>query len=336
MVDEKVIIIGGGPAGILTAYHLKQFGIPSLILEKKEPGQSWREMRDGMVMLSPAVAQHDLTSLSYQNPIWSAIKLQGPFATKEEFLQYLHIFIRENELSIKTNSGVIKITRVDGGFSVHTKDGKNYEAPVVVVATGVIGNPHLPSVKGIKGNKRVIHSREYRNFEDYRGKKVLIVGAGNSGAELTVELSGISKVTLLTKSRLKFYSKTRDLSHIRGLSESILKELINFKIIDLMEKVEVKEINGGRVLFSNGAEKEFDRVIFATGYRPFLPDFKAIPLKKTKSGYPMVSTHCESTSVKGLYFTGPLAHTNRYCSFIHCFRPMVEPMALHIAESFGY
>ncbi|MDH3974010.1 MAG: NAD(P)-binding domain-containing protein [Deltaproteobacteria bacterium] len=334
-MNNKVIVIGGGPAGLLTAYHLKQFGLSSLILEKKQPGQSWREMKDGMVMLSPAVAQHDLTSLTFRNPIWSAVKLQGAFATKEEFLQYLDIFIRENKLSIKSNSAVSKISPIEGGFSVHTEEGKKYEAPVVVVATGVISNPHIPNIPGVRGNDRVIHSREYGSFEGYRGRRVLIVGAGNSGAELTVELSGICKLTLATKSRLKFYSRTKDLSHIRGLSESLLKELISFKIIDLMEKVEVEEIKGGTVLFSDGREKEFDKIIFATGYRPYLPDFESIPLKISKSGYPIVTSTCESKSVKGIYFTGPLAHTNRYCSFIHCFRPMVEPMALHIAESFG-
>jgi thioredoxin reductase len=162
------------------------------------------------------------------------------------------------------------------------------------------------------------------------------VGGGNSGAELTVELSGIARVTLATKERLKYYSRTNNLSHIRGLSESLLKELIKFKIIDLRERTEVKEVDEGFVTFSDDRVKEFDEIVFATGYSPHLPAFRDIKVKMTKDGYPRVLSNCESRSVPGLYFTGPLAHSLKDCSFIHCFRSMVEPMALDIAEKLGH
>ncbi len=199
----------------------------------------------------------------------------------------------------------------------------------------MIGHPCLPEVSGIEDNPRVVHSRNYKGFENYRDKKVLIVGAGNSGAELTVELSGVARVTLVTRDKLRFFSRTGNLSHIRGLSESILKELIKFKIVDLMEKTEVSRVEDGMVTFSNSVQKEFDEIIFATGYCPHIPDFKGLKVRRSKDGYPKVNSNCESTSVKGLYFTGPLAHTLKDCAFIHCFRPMIEPMALDIAEKLG-
>jgi len=206
---------------------------------------------------------------------------------------------------------------------------------MVVVASGVIGNPCIPEIDGIDGNQRVVHSRNYKGLEAYRGKKVLIVGAGNSGAELTVELSGIADVTLISKDRLKFYSLTKDLSNIRGLSESLLKELINFKIVSLKERVEPKSISGGLVTLSDGKEDEFDEIILATGYCPHLPRFTNMDVKVTNDGYPELTSLCESVSVEGLYFAGPLAVSSRLCSFIHCFRPAVEPMALGIAEKLG-
>ena len=334
-IKEDVIIIGGGPAGLLTSYYLKSFGVNALVIEKDKIGQSWREMRDRMVMLSPAVASHDMTSLSFENPIWKFVKLSGPFATKEEFIEYLDKFVKKNKVRVSQGNEVSYVTYDSEGFEVGTKD-KTYLAKIVVVATGVAGNPCLPDIPGIKGNKRVVHARSYKGFEAYRDKKVLIVGAGNSGAELTVELSGISKVTLINKQKLKYFSKTNNLSHIRGLSESLLKELIKFKIINLKERVELEKVEKGKVTFSDGTIDTFDEIIFATGYCANLPKFIDMKVKISKSGYPNLSTTCESVSREALYFTGPLAHNSGLCAFIHCFRPMVEPMALDIADKLGH
>lgn len=329
------VIIGGGPAGLLSAHYLKKFGVKSVVLERHKVGQSWRDMKKGMVMLSPAAAAHDLTSLTYENPIWSMVNLNGPFATREEFLTYLRLFVKENKLSVRENSSVQRIERDGNRFNVQMEKRRVYSAKIVVVATGVIGNPCLPDIPGLEGNQKVVHSRDYKGFEQYRGKKVLIVGGGNSGAELTIELSGISSVTLATRSKLKYFSKTRDLSHIRGLSESFLKELIDFHIVALKERIEVERLEGGRAFFADGSEGDFDEIIFATGYCANLPKLSGMKVKTTKAGYPKVTSACQSVSVEGLFFTGPLAHSKRYCSFIHCFRPMIEPMALEIADLLG-
>ncbi len=194
----------------------------------------------------------------------------------------------------------------------------------------------MPDIQGMKNNPVVTHSSRSRNLEEYRGKKVLIVGAGNSGAELAIELSGVASVTLASRRTLKYYSKTDDLSNIRGLSESLLKELIKFNIIELRENCILANIDGGKVNFMDGGYAEFDELIFATGYMPKVPDIESLQVDKTEDGYPIVSANCESVSAKGLYFSGPLAHNNRFCSFIHCFRPMIEPMALEIASRLGH
>jgi len=335
-VNKDVLIVGGGPAGLLTSYYLKRFGVEPLILERDRLGQSWRNMRDYMTMLSPADVRHDLTSLTFDNPISSSIKLKGPFATKEEFIAYLDSFALKNSIDISENTSVSTISAVENGFRVSTKEGDFYNSSIVVIATGVAGNPFMPDIKGIKNNPLATHSSKSRSLENYRGKKVLIVGAGNSGAELAIEISGVATVTLAARSTLKYYSKTDDLSNIRGLSESLLKELIKFNIIELKENCTIASINGGMVSLSDGNYADFDEVIFATGYIPGLPKIEGVQVDKTADGYPLVGANCESVSAKGLYFSGPLAHNNRYCAFIHCFRPMVEPMALEIAERLGH
>ena len=335
-MDKDVIIIGGGPAGLLTSFYLKKFGLEPLILEGKRLGQSWRNMRASMVMLSPADIRHDLTSLTFDRPISSAVKLKGAFATKEEFISYLESFTIDNSLDISENSSVSAIRARENIFEISTKEGTSYKSSVVVIATGVAGNPFMPNIQGINNNPLATHSSKSRNLEEYRGKKVLIVGAGNSGAELAIELSGVASVTLASRRTLKYYSKTDDLSNIRGLSESLLKELIKFNIIELRENCTLADIDGGKVNFMDGSYAEFDELIFATGYMPKLPNVEGLHIDKTADGYPVVSANCESVSAKGLYFTGPLAHNNQYCSFIHCFRPMVEPMALEITSRLGH
>jgi len=334
-LKERVVIIGGGPAGLLTSYHLKNFGVNSIILEKGRAGESWRKMRDGMVMLSPSVPSMDMTSLSFDHPIWSLVKLKGPFATKEEFIEYLELFAEINKINLMKDKAVSQINKTDDGFEASVDDGSKISSTTVVVATGVIGHPCLPDIPGVEDNPKVIHSQNYRGLEAYRGKRVLIVGAGNSGAELTIELSGVADVTLVNKDRLKYYSETGNLSNIRGLSESILKELINFKIIVLKEGVSIESISGGNVVFSDGVEDEFDEIVFATGYLPYMPGFTNMEVKILKDGYPELTPSCESVSTKGLYFTGPLSVKSRLCSFIHCFRPKVAPMALDIADKLG-
>ena len=335
-MDKDVIIVGAGPAGLLTSCYLKRFGLEPLILEGKRLGQSWRNMRDSMTMLSPADVRHDLTSLTFDRPISSAVKLKGPFATKEEFISYMEFFAIDNAIDISENSSVLTIRAGENGFEVCTKEGSSYKSAIVVIATGVAGNPFMPDIQGIKNNPLTTHSSRSKDLEEYRGKKVLIVGAGNSGAELAIELSGVASITLATRETLKYYSKTDDLSNIRGLSESLLKELIKFNIIELRENCILADIDGGKVNFMDGSYAEFDELIFATGYMPKLPNVEGLHIDKTADGYPVVTASCESISAKGLYFTGPLAHNNQYCSFIHCFRPMVEPMALEIAERLGH
>lgn len=335
-MDKDVIIVGGGPAGLLTSYYLKRFGLESLILERERLGQSWRNMRDSMTMLSPADVRHDLTSLTFDKPISSVLDLKGPFATKEEFISYLDYFAINNSIDISENRSVTQIKGEKDSFRVFTEEGDTYNSSIVVIATGVAANPFIPNIKGIKNNPIVTHSSSSRDRENYRRKNVLIVGAGNSGAELAIELSGVASITLTLRSTLKYYSKTDDLSNIRGLSESLLKELIKFKIIELKENCSISSIDGGKVTFMDGSYADFDEVIFATGYMPKLPNIEGLQVDQTEAGYPIVSATCESVSAKGLYFSGPLAHDNRFCSFIHCFRPMIEPMALEIAERLGH
>jgi putative flavoprotein involved in K+ transport len=165
----------------------------------------------------------------------------------------------------------------------------------------------------------------------YSGKRVLVIGGGNSAAEIAIELAGTAGITLSTRGPMRYSSETGDLEHIRGSSESTLKECIRFGIIGLREEDPPLRVSGGRVRFRGGEEREFDWIICATGYRPAWMPIDGGAVRTGEDGYPEISPTGEST-LPGLYFCGSLARFNRRCAFIHGFRNYVEKIFWDIAD----
>ena len=130
---------------------------------------------------------------------------------------------------------------------------------------------------------------------------------------------------------LRFFSETGELEHIRGSSESVLKELIRFGIIHLREADPALSVAYRRVRFRSGDEREFDWILCATGYRPKWIPIEGGEIQKDTDGYPVISGVGEST-VPGLYLCGSLARFNRRCAFIHGFRNYVEKVFWDIAD----
>jgi len=319
-----VCVVGAGPGGILTGYYLGRNDVDYVVLERGLIGESWRRMRPGMVLLSPSIPGADWTSLTLDQPLWSLKGVSRPFPSRDDFLCYLEKFVMDNSINVRDRCGVSFIERVEDGFILHTDEGTGIRARFVVIATGCYGLPKFPEIKGVMSNSHVIHASDYFHCMAYEGRKVLVVGGGNTAAEIAIELSGTSRVTLLTRGELKFFTRTGDLSHIRGLSESVLKELIQFRIVRHIADDEISELEGGRVRFESGKEEEFDRIIFATGYHPRLPRFEGIEIETDEEGIPLITGSGESISASGVFFAGSLAMFHKRCRFIHGFRNEVE------------
>ncbi|MGE5247028.1 MAG: NAD(P)-binding domain-containing protein, partial [Verrucomicrobiota bacterium] len=232
---SDVIIIGGGPAGLLLSHCFRDHGISYATLERGKVGQSWRDMRPGMVLLSPAVPGTDWTSLTLDQPLWAFPGARRPFPTREDFLCYVESFARDNRLSVLERSLATRATVSPGGFVVATDEGTEYRCRFLVIATGATSVPYYPDIPGLAGNPRVLHSADFVNCMAYNRKRVLVIGGGNSAAELCTELAGTAVVTLCTRGPLRYFSETGDLEDIRGSSESVLKELIRFRILSSRE-----------------------------------------------------------------------------------------------------
>ena len=165
----------------------------------------------------------------------------------------------------------------------------------------------------------------------YDRKRVLVIGGGNSAAELCIELAGTACPTMCTRGPLRYFSESGELDHIRGSSESVLKELFRFGILSLREADPVVSLSGGTAEFASGARETFDWIVCATGYRPRWIPVDGGTVDVGEKGYPRISAVGES-SVPGLYFCGSLAMFHPRCAFIHGFRNYVEKVFWDIAD----
>jgi len=335
VISKELLIIGGGPAGLRAGAEASAAGIDYLILEAGQAGEAWRRVRPDMPLLSPSHPQRDWTSLSPSFPIWKMIP-RRPYCQAHEFVQYLQAFADHFALNLATSQAVQNITRKENVFTIRTVSGQSYEAPLLLIATGIFGNPFIPEIPGVKDNIHIMHSHHYRTSRDFLKQRVLIVGAGNSAAEIAIDLAGYSMVYLVSRDELQFFADTKKLYHIRGISESYLKELINMEIIRYKAYQQIRQIEKNHVFFNNW-DMQFDKIIFATGYHGNLDVIKNFKLKVNKKNFPEVSYSGESTQYPGLFFCGPLAWQSTSSIVIHGFlrglAESVKQIALRLREA---
>ncbi len=329
--SKELIIIGGGPAGLKAAEEAGRHKIDYIAFEKGNVGQAWREIRPEMYLLSPCHPQRDWTSFSSKFPIWK-MGVQRPYCRASEFINYMDAYTDHFKLNIELNTSVTNINFNHDSlqYEVCVED-KTYTAPVITVATGIFGNPFIPEIPGVKNNPIVMHSHHYRSAEEFKNKRVLIVGTGNSAAEIAIDLCGHSLVYLISREDLKFFSDTKKLYHIRGISESYLKELISMEIIRYRAYQNIQRIEGNRVYFRDW-ELEVDKIIFATGYLPNIKVAKNFHLRFNRKNYPEVAYSGESIQQPNLFFAGPLAYQTSASIVVHGFVKLIPYTVDQIAE----
>jgi cation diffusion facilitator CzcD-associated flavoprotein CzcO len=191
------------------------------------------------------------------------------------------------------------------------------------VASGFFGNPYIPKIPGLRGNPNVVHSHQFKSYEPFENTRVVIIGSGNSAAETAILLAGHAQVYLLSRDKLKFFSKTKNLCNIRGISESYLLELINMEIIRHIPKAKIKMVDGN-LLHLDGKVIEAQHIICATGYHADLSALSNVKLDVDKTTkFPHINNCGESKTIENLFFAGPLAYTRLSSLLIHGFIKMI-------------
>lgn len=178
MESHEVVVVGAGSAGLATAVLLQAHGLRPLVLEAgPEPGAAWRGRYDRLRLHTPRL----LSGL----PGLRIPRKHGRWVRRDDLIEYLRDYAAVHDVDLRTNCRVERIERgPDAAWTLQTSDGA-LAADHVVVATGYNGAPFVPDWTGRETfTGEFVHSSQYRNPAPYRGKDVLVVGAGNSGAEI--------------------------------------------------------------------------------------------------------------------------------------------------------
>ena len=185
----ETVVIGGGQAGMAVGYHLRERGLPYVILDENERiGDVWRNRWDSLRLFTPA-RYDSLPGRPFPAP-------PSVYPTKDQAAEYLEEYAREFELAIRTSARVESLSAAGGRFQVLCDVG-DLTADNVVVATGAYHEPRIPSFAlGLDRSILQLHSTEYRNRGQLGEGAVLIVGAGNSGAEIALDIADHHQVWL--------------------------------------------------------------------------------------------------------------------------------------------
>ncbi|WP_182177342.1 MSMEG_0569 family flavin-dependent oxidoreductase [Methylobacterium radiotolerans] len=178
-----VAIVGGGQAGLSVSYHLKQRGIAHLVFEKHTAAHTWATQRWDTFCLVTPNWQCDLPGHRYDGPD------PDGFMRKDEIVAYLEAFVAKVRPPIREGVAVTRVARRDDGlFAVQTSEG-DYTADEIVVASGGYHTPIIPRLaERLPPAITQIHSNAYRNPAQLPDGAVLVVGSGQSGAQIAEDL----------------------------------------------------------------------------------------------------------------------------------------------------
>lgn len=278
----EVIIIGGGQSALATAYFLKREKIDFLILDSNAlPGGSWTHTWSSLKLFSPK----EYSSL----PGWMMPPTQESYPSRSEIISYLTEYEKRYEFAVKRPVEVKSVTQADSIFTIKTDQG-DFFSKTVVSATGNWSGPFIPRYKGLESFPgEQIHSAHYHDPAHFHGKTVMIVGGGNSGAQILAEVSKVAKTIWVTKEPPEFLPDDVDGRYLFNLAtkkyQAMLKgenieEAHNLAKIVMVESVKdarardvlhargpFSEIKGSSVLWPDGTEERIDAIIWCTGFK---------------------------------------------------------------------
>ncbi|MFG2018133.1 flavin-containing monooxygenase [Actinomadura geliboluensis] len=289
LTATPLLIVGGGQAGLATAHIARSLGrAPILLEEGDQPVGSWPHYYDSLTLFSPA----------RRSALPGAVFPGDPdgYPARDEVVAYLADYAARLDADIRTGHRVEKVVVAGAGdrrgFEVVTAGGEVFAAPMVIAATGGFSRPHRPDLPGLDGfSGTVLHSSDYRRPEPFAGKRVVIVGGGNSAVQIAIELAAHARVTLATRHPLRFMAQRvlgvdmhiwlqRTGLDAAGWARPLLTGGKGTPVFDTGtyrdaiatgnpdRRPMFTRLDGDQVVWSDGSRERTDVLLLATGYRP--------------------------------------------------------------------
>lgn len=214
----NTVVVGAGQAGLSVGYHLARHEVPFAILDASARiGDAWRRRWDSLRLFTPA-RHAGLDGMKFPAPPFS-------FPTKDDMADYLEAYATRFALPVQSGVRVDRLSRFGRNFLIAAGE-RRIEAANVVIAMAPYQRPRRPPfADALSSRIQQLHSLEYRNPSQLRDGDVLVVGAGNSGAEIAMETAGRHRVWLagLDPGHVPF--------RIDGLAARVVLEQVVMRIV---------------------------------------------------------------------------------------------------------
>jgi cation diffusion facilitator CzcD-associated flavoprotein CzcO len=316
VIDLDVAVIGGGQSSLAVGYYLRRAALRyTLIDDQPTPGGAWQQTWPSLRLFSPA----QWSSL----PGWLMPRDQSvtsdDYASRDRAIAYLSEYEARYALPTLRPLHVSGVHRDGDRFRVETNT-ETIAARAIVSATGTWANPNIPSLPGQSSFAgTLIHSAQYRGPAEFVGRRVIVVGGGNSGAQIVAELSSNAHVTWATltpptflpddidgrflfeqaTARYRAVQEGRTPDPPRSLGDIVAVPAIReardrgaLEAVPLFER-----FTRGGVVWADGHEEHVDVVIFATGFRPALAHLAPLGVVDAKGRVAIVKGGSRARSV---------------------------------------
>ncbi|MEM9831288.1 MAG: ArsO family NAD(P)H-dependent flavin-containing monooxygenase [Bacteroidota bacterium] len=314
---KDVIVIGGGQSALAVGYYLRKTNLDYVVLDQqKRTGGNWLHYWESLRLFSPAQ--------------WSSLPgvlMPGGsdyYPSRDDTIRYLEAYETWYQLPIERSVTVETVRQREGKFVLATSRGE-YRSRAIISATGSFQKPYIPPFPGqanFQGS--TIHSADYRTSEPFQDKRVLVVGEGNSGAQILAEVSQVAQATTwVTLNEPQFLPDEvtgRDLFDYASAAYQARKQGKTYTPPSLGNIVMVPSVRQARqrgvyqavrpfveftslgVRCSDGREETVDAVIFCTGFHPALDHLNSLGIVESNGKVATQGTKAEK--VDGLWLVG--------------------------------